>query len=81
MYFLISSKFNSIVFLKVFYVIICLRYGAPDVVFKPIMSTDAKHVDVDNQFTNEQEFVVCDHMLQWIRTEVAELGFDVVIGR
>lgn len=44
-----------------------------DVVSKPIMYMDVKSVDVkvdaDNQFTNEQEFVVRDHMLQWIRTE------------
>lgn len=56
-----------------------------DVVPKPNVYTDVKpvnvKVDVRNQFTNEQEFVVCDDMLQWIRTKTSNLGFDVVIGR
>lgn len=38
-------------------------------------------VDVDNQFTNEQEFLAYDHMLQWIRMDASKIGFDIVIGR
>lgn len=54
-----------------------------DVVPKYIISTVVKpvdvKVDVGKQFTNEQEFVVCNHMPQQIRTEAAKLGFSVVI--
>lgn len=38
-------------------------------------------VDVRAPFTNEQEFIVHEHMLQWVRIEVKNLGFGVVIGR
>lgn len=38
-------------------------------------------VDVGKQFTNKQEFVIREHVLQWIHTEDAKLGFSVVIGR
>ncbi|XP_058775909.1 uncharacterized protein LOC131650208 [Vicia villosa] len=39
------------------------------------------HVDVYKQLTNEHEFVVREHMLKWICTEAAKLGFGVVTGR
>ncbi|XP_058783295.1 uncharacterized protein LOC131657971 [Vicia villosa] len=49
------------------------------------MCMDVKPVDVDEdvrkQFTNEREFAVREHMLQWIRTEASKLGFNIVIGR
>lgn len=53
---------------------------------KPIMSTDAICVDVneinvDNQFTNGQEFEFYVHMLQWIHNETFKLRFGVVIRR
>lgn len=38
-------------------------------------------VDVLEQFTNSQEFTVCEHMLQWTRVEAEKLQFGVVIGR
>lgn len=38
-------------------------------------------VDVGKQFTNEPEFGVHDHMLQWNRTKDAKLRFNMVIRR
>lgn len=55
--------------------------------FSPkILSMNAKGVvveavDVHNHFSNEQEFEISDHMLQWIRTKASKLEFGVVIGR
>lgn len=55
----------------------------PNVFLKPFMSTDVKlvdvNVDVGNQFTNGQEFVVCDHMLQWTYKKTTKLEFSIVI--
>lgn len=57
----------------------------PDFFPKPILSTDVKpvglEVDVGKKFTNEQQFIVCDYMLQLILTEAVNLEFLVVIGR
>lgn len=57
----------------------------PNIVPKPIVSTNSKPVDVKvdvcHQFINEQKCVVHNHMLQWIYTEVAKLGFCIVIAR
>lgn len=50
------------------------------IVFMDVKSVDVK-VDVGKQFTNEQEFVVREHMLQWICTKAAKLGFSIVVGR
>ena len=56
----------------------------PDVFSNPVVFTDVKlvdvKVDVGNQFTNEQEFIVYHYLFQWIHTETPKLGFSV-IGR
>ncbi|XP_050920515.1 uncharacterized protein LOC127138165 [Lathyrus oleraceus] len=57
-----------------------------DVFFKHVMSLDVKdvvvkEVDIGNQFKNEQEIALHDHMLQQIRTKAFKLEFGVVIGR
>ncbi|XP_050895587.1 uncharacterized protein LOC127102230 [Lathyrus oleraceus] len=75
--------------------IVFIRYGAPDVFSKQVVSQNVqgvvvspdvqgvvvKAVDVGNDFKNKQEFESRDHMLQWICMEASKLGFDVVIGR
>lgn len=38
-------------------------------------------LDVREQFTNKQEFIVCEHMLQLVYMEARKLVFGVVIGR
>ncbi|XP_050876358.1 uncharacterized protein LOC127080069 [Lathyrus oleraceus] len=58
----------------------------PNVFPKQVVSLNVKGVvvkavDVDNQFKNEQEFEFCDHMLQLIRTEASNMGFEVVIEK
>lgn len=48
--------------------------------FMDVKLVDGKE-DVRKQFTNEREFAIHEHMLQWIRKEASKLGFNVVIGR
>lgn len=50
------------------------------VVFIDAKSVIMKEVDVDKQFTTEQEFEFRDHMLQRICNEASKLGFDIVLG-
>lgn len=38
-------------------------------------------IDVGQHFRNEQLFPAREHMLEWVRKEVRNLGFDIVIGR
>lgn len=38
-------------------------------------------LNVYEQFTNKQEFIVREYMQQWIHVEAGKLGFDVVIRR
>lgn len=55
----------------------------PDIFSKQVVSPTVKGVvvkavDVSNQYKNEQEFELCDHILQWIRTDASKLRFGVV---
>lgn len=57
----------------------------PDIVTKSIVSKDVKsggvQFDVGELFIIKQEFAICEHMFQWVRTDVVKLGFSIVIGR
>lgn len=68
-----TVRFYFQTFFEYFMLLFALNMVQTYIFPKPIMSPDAKHVDVeevdvDNRFINGQEFEFCDHMLQYIST-------------
>ena len=46
---------------------------------KPSVRPVIVKVNMCEHFTNKQEIIVHEHMLQWVRMEAVKTGFDVVI--
>lgn len=57
----------------------------PDAVPQTIVYMDVKSIDfkvyASKWFTNKHEFIVSEHMLDWICTEATKSRFNIVSGR
>ncbi|XP_058777159.1 uncharacterized protein LOC131651516 [Vicia villosa] len=51
----------------------------PDQVKDDVRPVDVE-INVGQQFTNEKLFTVQEHILEWVRMVVGNLGFNIVIG-
>lgn len=81
---IVKSLFQDV--FDYFLILFTLGMMHPDVILKPIVSTDVKYVvikevHVGNLFIDGQEFDVRDHMIWWICTKISKLDFWVITER